>query len=642
MEFWRQRLLATINQQLPEPEQKAFNPKFNLPKLANYREDPGPEFWEKFPKSKTIPGKSLVSPVELFKLARKYGLDASQEVEAALRDLREGARIGCRGEARQPTISSNAESCFDFPEEITDSVATMVARRIAAGPFEKDEVPASAKINGMMCRIKPNGSCRIILNLSAPIGLSVNDGIDSDEFPTLMSSTGKWVECLNRAGRGCLMAKMDWEIAYKHIHVHPDDLNLQWFHWLGRYFVELSLIFGSASSPGIYDRLAKIVLQIAIRSSGFNKKQVCQYLDDVCAAAQPSARPGVADFRNAYMEVARQVGIKMSPEDDPEKAFGPRTQGTVLGVAYNTIDWTWAIPTEKLARLVQQIDTALRAEKMTQRDIWSLVGKIIHYCPLIQSGRFNIVHLIKLNSASSVKSHKSDIPPEAKRQLWFWRTILLATNGGASIPVLPEVTPAWAIEFYTDAAGGSRHSPGLGCGGVSPGWWFFLHWGKEINGETVFEGRRLGQKLSALELVGPLVCVSSNIEKIRNRPIRIFVDNSGSVNIWRKGYSTSCSLCTTLVTAIADVAASIGCRVAIEKVPRCSTMGATMADALSKSAFKRFREADALNSWALPPEPQRIPTAILKWVEHPRADPDLGSKILCDLRQAHLVLGYNC
>ncbi|MBM3939039.1 MAG: hypothetical protein FJ333_10380 [Sphingomonadales bacterium] len=436
------------------------------------------------------------------------------------------------------------------------------------------------------------------------------------------------------------MTKMDWEIAYKHIHVAEEDLALQWFHWLGKYFVELSLIFGAASSPGIYDRCAKVVLELALKLSGVRRDSVCQYLDDVCAASAPGATPGVAEFRTAYLKVAQEVGVLMSPEDDPEKAFAPRKQGVVLGIAYDTVSWTWQIPADKMARLLIQIDEALEAESWEQQAIWSLVGKIIHYSPLLPCGRFNMVDLIKLNSYSVHKKTMVPITPEAKAQLWYWRTLLVATSGYASIPVLPAATPAWALEFFTDAAGGSTATSGLGCGGLSMGWWFFLPWSRKINGPTIFEGRRLGQKLSALELVGPLVCIAADPDRVRDKPIRIFVDNAGSVNIWRKGYSTTCSLSTCLVKAIAMVAAALGSTVSIEKISRCSCVGSTMADALSKSAFSRF---DALApGWHLPLDPAPIPLPILRWIDNPTANPALGEEILLDMRLRHLVLGYNC
>ena len=116
-----------------------------------------------------------------------------------------------------------------------------------------------------MTRPKPNGSVRIILNLSAPKGSSVNDGIDVKEYPTFMSSTTKWLKVLKKAGKHCVFLKVDWADAYKHISVSPGDTDLQWFIWMDRAFKELCLIFGAASSPGIFDEVAKIVLFIVMQ-----------------------------------------------------------------------------------------------------------------------------------------------------------------------------------------------------------------------------------------------------------------------------------------------------------------------------------------------------------------------------------------
>ena len=81
------------------------------------------------------------------------------------------------------------------------------------------------------------------------------------------------------------MCKVDWSDAYKHIAVALADTNLQWFQWGGKAFKELCLIFGGVSSAGIFDRVAKVVLFIVVRKSGFRADMVCQHLDDCCAAA---------------------------------------------------------------------------------------------------------------------------------------------------------------------------------------------------------------------------------------------------------------------------------------------------------------------------------------------------------------------
>ena len=141
------------------------------------------------------------------------------------------------------------------------------------------------------------------------------------------------------------MTKADWSDAYKHIHVREEDRDLQWFEWLGRYFVELMLVFGTRSSPGIYDRVAKLILELVLVVSRFPRALVCQFVDDMCAAA-PVGSAAIERFRRAYRQVAEQVGVKLASEDDPEKAFALATEGTVLGVRYDMVAWTWRIPEE--------------------------------------------------------------------------------------------------------------------------------------------------------------------------------------------------------------------------------------------------------------------------------------------------------
>ena len=606
----------------------------------DYKVDPGTEFWSAFPTNWSLIGKPLLSAASLLSTGLACGIANLEGLNVVYGDLVNGANIGCSGQARGPTCSGNAPSCWEFPDRITDAVAGWVEKKFVAGPFLKEELPISAKVNGIMCRPKPNGSVRVILNLSAPAGLSVNDRICASEFPTVMSSTAKWLEVLDRAGVGCLMTKVDWSDAYKHLHVRREDLDLQWFEWLGRYFVELCLVFGAASSPGIYDRAAKIVLDIVLKMSGFPRNMVCQYLDDVCAAA-PAGSSALYGFRACYMAVAEQVGVRLAPEDDPEKAFAPCTAGTVLGVTYDTVAWTWCIPGDKLHRLIVQIDLAINAQVLAQQDVWSLVGRIIHYCPLIPCGRFNINHLIRINSVSTVRRHWVVIDDLVKRQLSFWKLMLRVTSGFTAIPRPFGKVPAWARDFYTDAAGGSMASVGLGCGGVSGSWWFFVPWGRKINCGVKWKGKKLSQKMSALELVGPLICLASQPDIVRNSAVRIFVDNSGSVRIWQKGYSNRCSLCTTLVTAVGTVAAALGVHVSIDKIARCSSPGALMADALSKAAFVKFREIAADSAWPLGIEPGWVPPSILSWIASPSDAVDLGQAVLCDIRLRFHVLGCN-
>jgi hypothetical protein len=263
-------------------------------------------------------------------------------------------------------------------------------------------------------------------------------------------------------GRGALICKIDWADAYKHIAVREADLPLQYFQWLGKHFVELCLIFGTASSPGIYDHLAKVVLDLCLRASGFPREWVIQHLDDVCAAA-PRGSNALERFDKTYAEMARGLGVKLAPRDSPDKAFGPCTSGTVLGVHYDTVSWTWGIPREKLAKLAEQVKAMLWAWEARQDEIQSVVGRIVHMKPLVPDGRF---HMDQLNSLLAVKQRGRELVELTagfKRQLHFWLTMLLACSDRCSIPAPLVHLPPWALDCFTDAAGGSLEGGGARC-----------------------------------------------------------------------------------------------------------------------------------------------------------------------------------
>jgi hypothetical protein len=617
---------------------KSFKPKMDLPVLADYSAVPPPSFWAKFPRN-FARGKSMISATGLRSIAMAVGTSDPDRLDLVCRDLVQGADIGCRGEFRRPSRSGNAPSALECAREVTDAVASWVAAGFAIGPFTAEETPPDVKVSGIMTRPKPNGSVRIILNLSAPAGQSVNDGIDLADFPATMSSTGKWLRVLAAVGRGAHMIKMDWADAYKHVHVRPEDVKLQWFSWLGMNFAEVCLVFGAVSSVGIYDRAAKVVLELVLRMCGFPAQLVCQHLDDVCAADGAANGDRLRRFEECYRAVAAQIGVKLAPPEDKDKGFSLCKRGIVLGVEYDTEAWTWAIPGEKVARLLGQIRRALEAVAVRQDEVWSLVGRIIHYAPLVPCGRFNIDHLVRANALSGEKASLVQLPPAAKRQLEFWRLIIMVSSGFARLPDL-SILPAWTVEAFTDAAGGSP-SGFRGSGGVVADWWYFLPWSKAINcGDFAADGKRLGKKLSALELVGPLVVVAAAPELCRRQPVRVWVDNAGSVRIWEKGYSSSCGLCTTIVKAAASVAAALGCRLEVHKIRRCSSPGAVMADALSQGDFRRFRAAAAAAGQDLRPVPAVVPRAIYKWLARPVVDDDLGQRILLEMAASTALLGY--
>ena len=140
----------------------------------------------------------------------------------------------------------------------------------------------------------------------------------------------------------------------------------------------------------------------------------------------------------------------------------------------------------------------------------------------------------------------------------------------------------------------------------------------------------------ALELLGPPLVLAAGAERVQGLELRFWVDNIGSCNIWKHGYSNSCRLSTTVVKAIGEVVAGLGCRVDIQKVTRCSSTGTRMADALSKGDFRRFRAEPGGADLGL--EPATVPKAMLTWTARPVVEDTLGTQILQELARSGLDL----
>ena len=643
--WWWQRLKLAADWKCGEISTKQFVPRFR--KLAvqkNYECISDKQFWEDFPKNYVCPAKPSINHVELVKLAEQAGVGNRSLLEKVAGWAGEGVEIGCRGQFRAASVAENTKGAYIAGAQVTDAVASWVEDGLVYGPVEEEDVPARAKINSILTRPKPNGTVRIILNLSAPEGCSVNDGISIEEFPAVMSSTEAWLAVLNAAGRDCWMVKVDWQNAYKHLTVRAADTDLQWFMWGSKFFKELCLVFGASSSAGIFDALAKLVLLIVCGLSGLPLSWVCQHLDDIVGAA-PADSSKLFEFDDTFRAVADRLGVKLAPRNDPEKSFAPGKEGVVFGVWYSTKEWVWAIPQNKLIGLVTVIRSAVDRGQVTVKEAKSLVGKIINIKSLVPTGRFNVHHIMALGAEANravAAGQVLEVDQDCRRQLQFWLLMLVACNHKVAIPRLPFRQPAWALQAFCDAAGGSLDAVGRGTGGVLGDWWYYIPWAKRVcSGGWKVDGVKVGRKLSALELVGPLVFVAAAHELVRGRHLTVWVDNAGSVAIWRKGYSGNCRLSTTIVSATSAVAAALGCTLDIQKISRCSNAPAKMADCLSKADFRGCRGIAQGARWPLRTEPGWVPVALRVWLDRPAPDGELAVRILKEIAASGLVLGVS-
>ena len=277
----------------PKPPKKVVemvNPE--VPELHDYEKDAPESFWRKFPANRNWRGGTpfKLDTVVLWEWVVKVGasvglVDLYNDV---VRDIEEGADLKV-GKEYVSEMSKNAKSATgkEWGRAVTDSIVTGCKTKIFAGPFKANELPHKLPaVNSLQVAPKANGKPRIILNMSDPPGSGVNAFIDKREYPPIMVGMKEILVALNYLGRGAKFFKCNWNSAYKHVGVKPSQLRFQYFKWLGRFFIELCLVFGNVSSVGIYDRMARLMWYIAAAIVGYQYFLVVQHLDDLCAMGE--------------------------------------------------------------------------------------------------------------------------------------------------------------------------------------------------------------------------------------------------------------------------------------------------------------------------------------------------------------------
>ena len=106
------------------------------------------------------------------------------------------------------------------------------------------------------------------MNLSAPEGHSVNDGISKELSSLAYISVDDIVDRVLAQGRGAMMAKMDIKQAYRNVLVHPQDRLLLGMSWEGQVLVDTALPFGLRSAPLIFTAVAD-ALQWIMEEKGY-------------------------------------------------------------------------------------------------------------------------------------------------------------------------------------------------------------------------------------------------------------------------------------------------------------------------------------------------------------------------------------
>lgn len=123
------------------------------------------------------------------------------------------------------------------------------------GPYSNIPFEDNIGVSPLSTRAKKGSSeCRVILDLSFPVGDSVNDGIPKDThlgFTAKLTfpKTDDFALTIFQLGKGCLMFKVDLSRYFRQIPLDPADYSLIGYVINGQIYFDKVLPMGMRSVP---------------------------------------------------------------------------------------------------------------------------------------------------------------------------------------------------------------------------------------------------------------------------------------------------------------------------------------------------------------------------------------------------------
>ena len=480
-----------------------------------------------------------------------------------LNGISSGFRIGFNYAIALQSATRNMPSAEANPSPVQDYLSQEVAANRVIGPLHMDQsLHVHISRFGVIPKRHQPGKWRLILDLSHPLGSSVNDGISRDLCSLQFASVDDAAGIVLAKGAGARLAKIDIAKAYRNVPVHPSDRPLLGMQWQNQLFIDKSLPFGLRSAPKIFCALSD-ALEWILRQRGISS--CVHYIDDfltVGAGASEECQHNLG----LITTLCEELGVPLASD----KVEGPLTTITFLGIEIDTKRMELRLPQAKLDRLKDLIATWVERKAGKKRDILSLIGQLAHACKVVTPGRTFLRRLIDLASSRSNLDHWIRIDRPFKSDLFWWHIFLDKWNG-TSLLYTHTDTPA-DIDLFTDASGS------WGCGAVWSPHWFQAPWSSawlEVN-------------IATKELVPIVLAAAIWGRQWAHKHVRVWSDNMAVVHVLHSRTSKDSVImhllrCLHFFTAQYDIKLKASHIVGVANV---------QADALSRNYLQVFKETN--------------------------------------------------
>ena len=430
-------------------------------------------------------------------------------VKYILQGLNSGFRIGF--DRRQHISSASGNLHIDKPEVVTE----YLQREVLLGRMWKIPlmvVPRGVHYSplGIIPKRNKPGKWRLIVDLSSPQGMSINDGIDTDRSSLSYASVDHLAALVVSTGRGGFLVKADIREAYRMVPVHPQDQHLLGVRWESAVYIDKALPFGLRSAPKIFSAVADAV-QWILYNKGIQKG--LHYLDDFILVAESLQL--AEKQKNILLSMFRKLNIPM----EESKLEGPSTCLTFLGIEVDTVALQLRLPSDKLANLKDILCDSIQRRTMSKKDLQKLTGLLQFATKVVRPGRPFLRRLYAMQEIGSHPNHFVRLNLPARADIMWWYLFVEEWNGVSLLWDLGLQKPN--LEVYTDASGT------WGCGAFLDPMWFHLEWSDRLRPLSI-----------AVKEMFPVVLAAATFgDQWAGKVVQFVVDNMAVVEVIKATYS---------------------------------------------------------------------------------------------------------
>lgn len=477
-------------------------------------------------------------------------------------------------------FSGNLVSAINNPEIVDNKLAKEIHAGRIIGPFDQpplDNLRVSPL--GVIPKKQP-GEFRMIHHLSFPQGGSVNDFIPQEFCSVNYATVDNAVQIIRRLGKGCAMAKTDVTSAFRIIPVHPADYHLLGLYWKGKYYVDCCLPMGCASSCKTFESLSTAMEWVA--QTKLKIPNIIHILDDFLIVEK--SRAACSASLQRFLDFCNTIGVPMAPE----KTVGPFEVLTFAGIELDCERFEARLPADKVVKARATIGNMKGRQKVTLRELQSLIGLLNFACSVVVPGRAFLRRLINLTIGVKRPHHYIRLTQQTKKDLQIWECFLESFNG-RSLFLQEDWSSSHSLRLYTDAAQSS------GFGILFGDQWAYGTWPEKWKRYNI----------CFLEFFPIVIGLSMWCQELRNKRVLFMTDNESLVHVINK-QTTKDAMLLGLLRKLVLVCLQNNILFKARHIPGVKN---EMADSLSRLQVGKFKTIS--RGTGMQTSPTQIPAHLL-------------------------------